>query len=421
MQIGVAGVLMLAGSSFGVNADSGGLPDETRAMVAELLADAETRTSLLQSGATAGHDGKFFLASADGSFRLNFGGQIQTRYHLNFRDDEAGDDDFESGFQGARTKLNFSGYAIDPNLTYRVQTNFDKASGAAILEDAYVVYAFDNGWSIKGGQAFSQFMREWFMGDAKMLALDRSLTAFMFGQQREQFVELRYENEDWRVSGNVSDGFRSQNTDFTDDPADFATTVRLDWRFAGKWSEFDAEYTSKRGSDYAGVIGAAAHYELGQDDGSGGQQELLAWTADSLVKGDGWNVLVSGVGFHVRDEAGVGGADFDDFGIMAQGAVFITDDVDLFARYDLILPDSERAADSDFNVVTAGFNWYYSGQAAKFTIQAAWYMDPTTETTAGNFGGVGARTPDTGARNLGLLPSSEDDQIVISVQFQLLF
>jgi hypothetical protein len=280
---------------------------------------------------------------------------------------------------------------------------------------------FGNGWSLKGGQAFGQFMREWFMGDAKMLAVDRSLTAFVFGQQREQFAEVRYENDDLRASTNLSDGFRSQNTDFTADPADFATTLRFDWKFAGAWNQFDSEYTSKRGSDYAGVIGAAAHYEIGEDDGAGDQQQLLAWTADSLVKGDGWNLLVAGVGYHVRDEAGVDGADFNDYGVMAQGAVFVTDDIDLFGRYDLILPDSDRDANDAFNVVTAGINWYWSGQAAKFTLQAAWYLDPTTETTAGNFGGVGARTPDTGAKNLGLLPSGEGDQIVISVQFQLLF
>lgn len=423
MRMSLMAVMVLAGQSVGLagQAFTDTSSDEVRAIVAEMLADAETRTSLLADGAVAGHDGKFFLASGDGNFRMNIGGQIQFRYHLNFRDDEGGDDDFESGFQTARTKLNFAGHVIEPNLTYRVQTNFDRGSGAAILEDAYVGYQWDNGWSIKAGQAFPQFLREWFMGDSKMQALDRSVTAIMFGQQREQFVELRYEKEDFRASVNVSDGFRSQNTEFTADPADFATTARFDYKFGGKWSQFDSECTSKRGSDFVGVIGAAGHYEIGQNDDAGDEQQLFAWTADTLLKGDGWNVLIAGVGFHVRDEAGVTNADFDDFGVTATGAVFVTDDIDVFARYDLIMPDDERAADSNFNVITAGINWYYSGQAAKFTLQAAWYLDATVDTTAGNFGGVGGRTPDTGARGLGLLPSSEDDQFVISMQFQLLF
>lgn len=420
MRTCIIGLVVLSGQAYGME-PSEATPDEVRSIVAEMLADAETRTSLRAAGAVAGHDGKFFLASADGNFRLNIGGQIQTRYHLNFRDDDASDDDFESGFQTPRTKLTLTGNVSDPKLTYRVQTNFDKASGVAILEDAYVVYSFENGWSIKGGQAFGQFMREWFMGDAKMLALDRSLTAFVFGQQREQFVEARYQTDDWRASVNFSDGFRSQNTDLTADPADLAFTGRFDWKFAGAWEKFDAEYASKRGSEYAGVVGVAAHYEMGPDIGAGDEQGLFAWTADTLVKGDGWNVLVEGVGYHVRDEAGVGGVDFDDYGVMAQGGVFIADDVDLFARYDLIVPDEDRSASDEFNVITAGINWYWSGQAAKFTLQAAWYLDPTTDTTAGNYGGVGGRTPDTGAKGLGLLPSGEGDQIVISMQFQLLF
>ena len=68
--------------------------DQIRATVAEMLADAETRTSLLSAG-DAGHDGGFFLAG-DG-FKLSIGGNVQFRYMANFRDDRAGQDDFESG------------------------------------------------------------------------------------------------------------------------------------------------------------------------------------------------------------------------------------------------------------------------------------------------------------------------------------
>src|SRR5688572_8137802 len=62
--------------------------DEVRAIVAEMMADAQGRSSLLQGGATAGHDGRFFVASPDGSFRLNVGGQIQLRYLVAFDDED---------------------------------------------------------------------------------------------------------------------------------------------------------------------------------------------------------------------------------------------------------------------------------------------------------------------------------------------
>ena len=48
--------------------------DEVRAIVSEMLADAETRSSLQSSSGNAGHDGRFFLASPGGDFRRHVGG-----------------------------------------------------------------------------------------------------------------------------------------------------------------------------------------------------------------------------------------------------------------------------------------------------------------------------------------------------------
>ncbi|MHC4130325.1 MAG: hypothetical protein ACYSUA_19635, partial [Planctomycetota bacterium] len=42
--------------------------DEIRNLVSDVLADADTRSSLLQDGMTAGWDEHFFLASPDGRF-----------------------------------------------------------------------------------------------------------------------------------------------------------------------------------------------------------------------------------------------------------------------------------------------------------------------------------------------------------------
>lgn len=81
--------------------------DEVRAIVSEMLSDAETRSSLLQGGGTAGYDKNFFIASSDNNFRINFSGYSQWRYTMSFRDDGAGnaptgvagnDNNLETGF-----------------------------------------------------------------------------------------------------------------------------------------------------------------------------------------------------------------------------------------------------------------------------------------------------------------------------------
>ena len=53
---------------------------EIRGIVNDVLADADTRASLRDSGVTAGWNNGFFLQSPDGRFRLNVGGMVQARY-----------------------------------------------------------------------------------------------------------------------------------------------------------------------------------------------------------------------------------------------------------------------------------------------------------------------------------------------------
>jgi hypothetical protein len=83
----LAPVSMIAASPGTALAEPWSQRDEVLAIIGEMQADAETRSSLMQSTAS-NHDGKFFLASPDGAFRLNVGGQLQFRYNLNFRTDD---------------------------------------------------------------------------------------------------------------------------------------------------------------------------------------------------------------------------------------------------------------------------------------------------------------------------------------------
>ncbi|MCA9309945.1 MAG: hypothetical protein KDA21_02000, partial [Phycisphaerales bacterium] len=82
--------------------------DEIPALVAEIIADGQARSSMLATS-RGGYDNGFFLASEDGSFSLKISGFMQFRYELNFRDDNGIGDDFESGFVAPRTLLILKG------------------------------------------------------------------------------------------------------------------------------------------------------------------------------------------------------------------------------------------------------------------------------------------------------------------------
>lgn len=409
--------------------------DEVRAIVAEMMNDAETRSSLLQSGGTAGHDGKFFLASPDGNFRLNVGGQVQFRYALNFLDDQLGTDDFEQGFQTRRTKLEFSGHIFEPGMFYKVVGAFDDNGGDFHLEDAFVGYKWDNGFSVRWGQFKLPFLREELVSSKYQLAIDRSLMNEVFNQDRSQGVEMSYEAEMWRFFAAFSDGFNSDNTDYAVagglgglGEADYALTGRVEFLFSGDWKQF-RDFTSWRGSDFGFMLGAALHYQDSPDSKVPGvrNDEYFAYTIDLSFEGDGWNIFGAFTGNHIDSD--VAGFDaVDNFGFVLQGGLFLTDNLELFGRLDSIWPDDlgggpgAPTTDEDFYTVTAGINYYMHKHAAKFSLDFSYYIDDATENwlldaPGGAVAGYSLGTGNTGINRFG----GGEDEIAIRAQFQLLF
>lgn len=440
---------------------SGSSDDQVRATVAEMLADAEGRTSLLQSG-NAGHDGKnFFLSSSSGDFNLKIKGQIQFRYILNFGDDDPSNpaipnpraDDVENGFQTRRTKLSFEGNAFD-NMDYRVRFAFDRNGGAAGLEEAWVRYNWDGGWGLRWGQFKLPFLREELVSSSAQLAVERSYTNDIFSQDYSQGIELQYKAEQWAFWFAFSDGFGSRNSEFTSDGAiflgdtttppdgvadangfggfgfvgtgesDFALTARFEFLGGGTWGQFK-DFTGMPGDEFGWLIGAALHWESVDEGvvttaaGNGeGDSDFFGWTVDASFEGDGWNIYAAYMGTSTdidfdpgTDPAVDGSSDPVDHGFVVQGGFFFPDtDWELFGRYDIqIFDDDERAfSDDNFSTLTFGVNNYIHGHAAKFTADVVYYIDDLNN----------IRDTDTGSGRVG---GGDDDEWAIRLQFQLLF
>ncbi|MEI6023504.1 MAG: hypothetical protein WCP80_02770, partial [Phycisphaerales bacterium] len=52
---------------------------QIRGVVQDVMADADTRSSLQATAATSGYNNGFFIASPDGNFKLQINGQVQVR------------------------------------------------------------------------------------------------------------------------------------------------------------------------------------------------------------------------------------------------------------------------------------------------------------------------------------------------------
>lgn len=391
--------------------------DEVRAVVAEMLADAQSRSSLL-AGGNGGHDGAFYLASDDGAFRLNVGGAIQFRYIMGFRD-ESDPDDFTTGFQMARTQVNFGGN-VHKDWGYFVEGEFDRDGGTFNMNDAFISYKLNPSWTLLMGQIKAHVLREENINEKFQLTVERSITNSVFTQGRSQAVAAVYTSDSIQFIPVFSDGAATEDTDYgTTAPlqSDYAFTGRVNWKFAGDWSAFN-DFTSKRGSAFAGMIGGAAHYQESANTNNPADTDVgvFLYTVDAQLEGDGWNFFAAFIGRNIDLRAAGSNSDFNDFGVVVQGGLMISDHDELFARYDVVIPDSDRTngagtGEADpFNTITAGWNHYIAGHAAKFTADVQYSLDNLADTAL--------VTPNS---QLGYLGSTEDGEFAIRLQMQLMF
>ncbi len=279
---------------------------EIRGIVTDVLADAETRTSLQSSGMTAGWDDGFFLQSPDGRFRLNVGGMLQVRYlYSNIRtawtSEQGSQYQYEDrapnrfGWDVPFARLDFSGNVFGPDTTFELSGEFanirgqyftgytpqpiitpgelgDRA-GALSLLDAWIAHEIADGWTVKVGQFKLPFDRGWEVSIANQLTGNRTATAYHFGLGRSQGLELGYEGDDIRWRTAVSEGANDRlfyayrlavtepkNSPYFANQSDLSVSSRLEWKLAGAWEDFD-RMTSPPGEEFGLLAGLGVHWQ----------------------------------------------------------------------------------------------------------------------------------------------------------------
>ncbi len=446
-------VMLFAGAALGLGSTAvAGDLDLDRAYAAELRADAAGRTSLLQAGGGSGHDGMFHIGDSSGVNRLNVRGVMQFRYLADFRDSSVAlgtDNETTIGFQMARARLIFDGNVINENLSFRIDGDFNSPAnggntgfggvfgadnfGAFTLHNAYGKYNFEGegqGWSIQWGQMKAPVLFEEFGNeDWHGLAVERSIVNEFFTAGYTQGINFGYASDQIAFNAGFNDGAGTANSAYNgfgagNPEADFGLTARLDWKIQGDWAQFQ-DMTSFRGSNMGARLGGGIHYQhMGETNPSfaGGSgnfiEDYFLYTIDGAVEGDGWNLYAAVVGAHTEFQTGAGASDRDDFGVMIQGGVFLTNDFEMFARYDgLFLDDTgpgrTAAADDNLNFITVGGNYYFvpESHAAKFTGDVVFSLNDSLP----NGGGL---LPD---NTTGVLGDTTDGEVLLRLQMQLVF
>lgn len=403
--------------------------EEVKALVKEVLSDADTRASLAEGGATAGHkNGHFFLASEDGNFLLQLSGQVQFRYIWGNNDDVGpGDRESHEGFQNRRTMIAFSGHLFDPKFTYKISILATDTEDDAVsqgdsefaVQNAWFAYEFADGWQVKGGQFKAPFARDEMVHSSRQLAVERAQVTELFTVDYTQGVQVGYSSDMVRVMAMLHDGSRNANSDYTSSEAEFAIAARVEILVAGSWKQFE-DYATWSKDKFGLLVGAAVDYENAEGETSGTANDILRWTLDVSAEFPelmGLNAFAALYGTHPESREGATNEP-DQFGIIVQAGLFvIPDKMDIFARWEYLDLDNNffestsamgSSVDDVLNTLTFGSNYYFHGHRAKATVDVVWYLDSTSTPLSSNTGTA-------------LLTSDEDNEVAIRAQFQFLF
>ncbi len=383
---------------------------EIKSLVRDVLADSEIRTNLQGSGATSGYNNGFFIASADGNFRLSASFLAQARFTYNHQSSNPSgtpDPDQSStslwGFESRRTGMAFSGNVVDPSWTYAARFNYGSnidpytpTANAMVLQDAWAAKDFGNGFSVKIGQFKSPFMAESLRDDGAQLTAERSVVDYFFSGGYTQGVAASYAAEQFRATGSYNDGPRAQNRSWSDlgSNGSIALAGRFEFKAMGAWSQFDSE-SSEKSDEAALMVGAAIQYYNNRGGSStqlyapsvpsavyGGQGTLttaaIDWTVDATFRSGGLSASVAFVG------ASFGAAivstgpfpRYNSYGLVTQAGYRVTDSLECFGRWEWVnVALGATNTDGGFgeatdvnNLLTFGVN-VLAGARVKWTTQ----------------------------------------------------
>lgn len=407
-------LVFVAGAALGTTAFAQNA-NMDRAYNAELMSDAGSRTSLMAAAGGAGFsDGLFSISDGTGNNSLNFSGSMAFRYNMSFRDSGTvgSTADFANGFDMPWTRLNFSGTIWNKDLSYKVSAAALNGQGGFGLEEGWARYDYGNGFAVRWGQYRLSLLREFNVDREFQLAMDRSPSGRMFDTGYSQGIEMQYTSDQFRVMASFSDGIFSQNSDFaTGNEGDYALTARAEFQAMGNdWKRWDDFTSFKNAKDTGLLIGAGIHWEDGGETLNTQDTQFLEYTLDGSIEGAGWNAFAAFYGQHIKP---AGSSSSDNFGAVVQGGIFVSEQVEVFGRWDAFFPDSNQFGNvDDGHFITVGLNGYISPEshAAKATLQVGYSLNDS--------GYMFSSISDT---DTGFLGQAHDGEITVNGQFLVMW
>ncbi|MCH2147311.1 MAG: hypothetical protein MK073_05795, partial [Phycisphaerales bacterium] len=152
---------------------------------------------------------------------------------------------------------------------------------------------------------------------------------------------------------------------------DWSGTVRAEFLLEGQWQQFN-QFTSPPGSEMARMFGIAIHTQNEERISRGSSKiDTFSITADYSMNFDGASLFASGTFHNIKNFAG-SSENTDIFGYIVQGSKYISDNTELFMRYEAGGIKQDVFGGPTIQILTSGANWYLEGQQLKVTSDFGW-------------------------------------------------
>ena len=371
---------------------------EIRELIQAVISDADARASLREDRATAGYKNDFFLGSPDGSFLLEFSGQLQLRYMFSHQQSSPTDDDV-GGFDVRRLQLKAGGHIVTPRLQYSISVQAGASTSTPQLLDAWSSYELTEGLEVKLGRFRPPFLKEHDISSKRQLLVDRSLIARAFGLNRDLGLLLDFEGDGIRAEAAVVDADRELSSD-----RNWIASARAEALILGKWKRLN-DLTSWPDDDEPTIaVGSGIRLrEKDRHNPDKADSQTLGWTIDVSAEGAGKSISAAVIGNH-RDKEG--GPTLNQYGLVLQAGWFVGRDWELVARYEYGEADG---IGEELSIATAGINHYIAKHDIKWTTDVGYGLNPVSDFWSSET--LGWRTDSDG----------EEGQIIVRSQFQILF
>jgi hypothetical protein len=326
---------------------------EIRSLVEDVLADADTRASLLdrpiqqvliesrlvemndrfinEIGTTMG------IVSPDGQNALGVNGAVQARLLGSFIDSDTQDDN-RAGFD-VNSRLIIRSL-VDGNNFVHVEGRFnDQQDGELELMEAWIGRNFGKEMSIRAGQFTLPFLRESLVDEFNRDVVAGSTVEQMFGAKYGQGVQFAYQSGAFRGSVAISDGINSLNTPALEETTDFAASARIELQVTPQVSEGNQVRLLLRpriinfteDENVAVTVGAGGHIQRDETGTPADEVDIYTGTLDVEVATQN----IGGFGaFVFRHQDLNNGNEQDMLAWMAQVGVAISPHTTVFARYE---------------------------------------------------------------------------------------